>query len=127
MQNPLSPFLGQLFGIYLVILGLGFLMHRERSKKAILATLESPALMFITGILTTLIGTAIVITHNTWPNSWEVLITLIGWLLLVQGAGRLLAPHIIARGFKAILHKGFPLFTWFWLLIGAYLLWSVNT
>ncbi len=125
MLNPLSLFFGQLFGVFYVILGLSFLLQQERSKKAIHDVLDSPGLMFISGIITTLLGAVVVITHNTWAYTWEVVITLIGWRFLLQGACRLLAPHHLARYFKAVTHNYYTLFSWFWFLVGAYLLWSV--
>ena len=40
-------------------------------------------------------GLAIVLTHNVWVANWRVLITLIGWLMLIRGAVRILAPEMI--------------------------------
>lgn len=127
MQNPFSMFFGKLFGIYLVLVGLAFLTRREWCKKAIIDIADSAGLMAVTGMIGILLGSSVVITHNLWLNSWEVVVTTLGWLLLVQGAGRLLAPHFLARCLKGIAHQVFALFTWIWLLIGAYLLWSVST
>lgn len=125
MLNSLSLFFGQLFGVFYVILGLSFLLQQERSKKAIHDVVDSHGLMFVTGIITTLLGAVVVITHNTWAYTWEVVVTLIGWRFLLQGAARLLIPHHVARYFKAVLHGYYTLFSWFWFLVGAYLLWSV--
>ena len=35
------------------------------------------------------------LTHNVWVANWRVLITLIGWLMLIRGAVRILAPEMI--------------------------------
>jgi uncharacterized membrane protein HdeD (DUF308 family) len=36
-----------------------------------------------------------VLTHNVWLMSWRVLVTLIGWFLLIRGAVRVLIPETI--------------------------------
>jgi hypothetical protein len=41
-----------------------------------------------------------VLVHNVWTPNWRVLITLIGWLMLIRGAVRILAPDTI-MGFAA--------------------------
>ena len=37
-------------------------------------------------------GIAIVSVHNLWTADWRVIITLIGWMAIIQGAARLVMP-----------------------------------
>jgi hypothetical protein len=50
----------------------------------------SPTLVYLFGLLDFAAGLAIVLVHNVWTVNWRVLITLIGWLLLIRGAARIL-------------------------------------
>ena len=43
-----------------------------------------------------------IFNHNIWEKSWEVAITIAGWLIFLKGLGFLLIPDIIN------LHKKFP-------------------
>ena len=55
--------------------------------------LASPALIFLSGVITLPAGLAIVLTHNVWVADWRVLITLLGWLAIIGGA----RPHHLCR------------------------------
>ena len=53
----------------------------------------SPALMFLSGVITLPAGLAIVLTHNVWTADWRVLITILGWLAVIGGAIRISVPQ----------------------------------
>jgi len=55
--------------------------------------------------LLSLLILAIVLTHNVWVANWRVLITLIGWLMLIRGAVRILAPETIMDYAKNLLRN----------------------
>jgi hypothetical protein len=50
------------------------------------------ALIFLTGILALLAGVAIVNMHNVWEPDWRVIITVLGWLLVLRGVMLLVFP-----------------------------------
>ena len=51
------------------------------------------ALVFLAGLITMPAGLAVVLTHNVWVADWPVLITVLGWLTVISGAVRLVAPE----------------------------------
>jgi hypothetical protein len=55
----------------------------------------SVTLIYLFGLIDFAGGLAIVLTHNVWVASWRVLITLLGWLLLIRGAARVLATDML--------------------------------
>ena len=61
---------------------------------------RSVTLVYLFGLFDFAAGLAIVLTHNVWAANWRVLITLLGWLMLIRGAVRILAPEAI-MGFAA--------------------------
>lgn len=84
---------------------------------------KSTAAVYITGILETFLGIALVLGHNMWTADFRVVITLIGWMLLLRGAGRVLFPSRIPRvlgKFRTMQSTFTPLLAVIFLL-GAYL------
>ncbi len=92
----LSNFLAELFGVTVVIVSLAMLMNQDKVKK-IVQMVEDEGAMILNGICSTLAGTAMVISHNIWARDWRVIITIIGWLILVRGVLCLFAPEIIKK------------------------------
>lgn len=119
-----SHFLAQLIGIYLILISFAMLFQRERFKKTIGELLSSGPLLALTGNLGVIFGLLIVLVHNQWVSEWPVLITLFGWILLVQAAMRIFFPHNFIELVKAIDTKiGYTLYSWIWLIVGIYLAW----
>jgi uncharacterized membrane protein len=57
----------------------------------------SVVLVYLNGTLLFVAGVAIVRDHNRWMRGWPVLVTLIGWLAIVGGLGRMFAPVFAQR------------------------------
>lgn len=49
-------------------------------------------LVYLNGTLLFVAGLAIVRAHNLWTRSWPVLVTLVGWLVMLFGLARMFAP-----------------------------------
>ena len=48
--------------------------------------------VYLNGTLLFVAGLAIVRAHNLWTRGWPVLVTLIGWFLMLAGLVRMAAP-----------------------------------
>jgi hypothetical protein len=48
--------------------------------------------VYLSGTLLFVAGLAIVRAHNSWTPGWPVLITLVGWIAMLAGLGRMAAP-----------------------------------
>ena len=55
-------------------------------------TNTSAHLVYLNGTLLFVAGLAIVRSHNRWTARWPVLITLMGWVFLLVGLVRMIAP-----------------------------------
>ena len=120
----LSFFLAQVIGIYLLLVSSAMLFQKDRFQKTIMDLLNSPPLLALTGSLGIIFGLLIVVPHNIWASSWVVLVTLFGWIMLLQGVMRVFFPHHFSKLVKRIdATIGYNLFSWVWLLIGVYLIW----
>lgn len=88
-----SLFLAQLIGPTLIVMGIGMLASLADWRAMAEDFLASPALIFVAGLLALVPGLAIVLTHNVWVLDWRLIITLFGWLGVIGGAFRILAPR----------------------------------
>ncbi|HEY3640162.1 MAG TPA: hypothetical protein VGL31_03640 [Xanthobacteraceae bacterium] len=90
-----SVFLARLLGPLLLAVGAGILLNPKAFRSMANEVVRSVTLVYLFGLLDFAAGLAIVLTHNVWVASWRVLITLIGWLMLIRGAVRILIPETI--------------------------------
>ena len=93
----LSLFLAKVLGWWLVLTTLSFLLNKTQFKKIIEQFARNEALIYTTGIFTTVVGLLIIISHNIWEPNWRGLITLVGWLILFKGSIRMFFPQKIAK------------------------------
>lgn len=89
-------FLAQLWGFSLVIISLSLLINPKRAKN-ILYVIEDEGALLLHGIMRVILGVAMVLTYNVWDISWKLIITILGWLLLLSGTGILFIPSWIAK------------------------------
>lgn len=98
----LSIFLAKVLGIYFLVVGLAILFNLRRTTSIIYGVIQNPSLQLIFGIVTSTIGILLVVSHNIWIRDWPVIITIIGWLILIKGVLNLISPNIasaLARPF----------------------------
>ena len=102
---PASIFLAKLIGPILVVAALGLLANRKAVHALALEILHSHALLYLFGLTDFAVGLAIVLTHNVWVGDWPVIITLLGWLMIVRGAVRVLIPDQLKKFGAKILKR----------------------
>jgi hypothetical protein len=118
-----SIFLAKLIGPFALALGLAVLLNGTGFRALATEFLASPALIFLSGVVTLPAGLAIVLTHNVWTPDWRVVITLVGWLAVISGLARVLVPHrVAAKARSMVAHPNVPrIGAAIWLAIGALL------
>jgi hypothetical protein len=85
--------------------------------------LDSPALIFLSGIITMTAGLAVVLTHNVWAADWRVVVTVLGWLATIGGAIRIVVPQQTIELGRIMLTNYYtvPVVMGFYLVLGALL------
>jgi hypothetical protein len=118
-----SIFLAKLIGPFALALGLALVFQGTGFRAFASEFMASPALIFLSGIITLPAGLAIVLTHNVWTPDWRVVITIVGWLAVVTGAIRMIVPQQAAAKARGVIAQ--PLIpkigAAIWLAIGALL------
>lgn len=92
----LSLFLAKVIGLYLVIVAL-LLLFNKRGVRYLFDIYQNPEAVFLTGVVELFLGLALVVSHNTWTWNFQVIITVVGWTLLVRGLGRVAFPERTVR------------------------------
>jgi len=90
-----SIFLARFLGPLLLLPGIGLLLNPRAFLTMGTELVGSLMLVYLFGLIDLAAGLAIVLVHNVWVPDWRVLITLIGWLMLIRGAVRILIPEIV--------------------------------
>jgi positive regulator of sigma E activity len=88
-----STFIAKLVGPMLVVIGVGMLTNQDTYHAIIGEFLHSGALVYLSGLLSLLAGIAIVTAHNSWRAEWSVIITILGWLMVIGGIVRIVFPY----------------------------------
>jgi hypothetical protein len=57
---------------------------------------ESPALTFVAGSFGVITGIVLVGYHNLWVGDWTVLVTVIGWFMLLGGLSVVIFPESLS-------------------------------
>lgn len=93
----ISIFLAKVLGLYLVIASIWMLV-RYRNFESVVREMETnPVYVMTTGFMALIFGTLIIMSHNIWAAHWMVLITILGWLVLIKGLIRLFVPEVSKR------------------------------
>lgn len=122
-----SLFLARLIGPIFIIIGIGLFLNRDMYRTAAEEVFKSRALFYVFGALALAGGLAIVLNHNVWAWDWPVIITVVGWLMIVRGTFHILFPQqigdlaarMLARGPQLLLVSGAVVF-----VLGAILSWK---
>ena len=117
-----SQFLAQLMGPVLLVGAIGMLANLAAMRAMAREFLASPALIYLSGLITMSVGVAIVLTHNVWAADWRVLITLFGWAATIGGAARIALPGQVRKIGEAMLKGSNAVMTVggiVWLAVGA--------
>jgi len=99
-----SRYLAKLMGPVFLAVGVGMLVNAPLYRTMGEQFLQSYALIYLSGLLALPVGIAILLAHNVWAADWRVLITVFGWLAVIGGAVRIIAPQFVQQVGGAIFH-----------------------
>lgn len=93
----LTILLSKVFGIYLVIGGLAYMVRQRYFMSVVHNFVMEKALRLVVAVAELVAGLFIITSHNTWDSTPEILVSLIGWIIAVEGAFYLLMPESVVR------------------------------
>jgi uncharacterized protein YjeT (DUF2065 family) len=90
-----SVFLARLIGPLFVVIGVIIVTNPSRLRTIGRELIQGEAVIFMAGMITFVVGLAIVNTHNIWVRDWRIVITLLGWVSVVAGILRMGCPRLV--------------------------------
>lgn len=119
-----SKTIASLAGPTLMALGGMVLMNQPAIITLVNDPNEGPMIVMLSGILMFVAGIAIVRVHNLWVKDWRTVVTVVGWVGMLSGLGRMLFPVFILNTAAANLQYAtyaLPAAAFFMLAVGAFL------
>jgi len=115
--------LAQLLGLYFIIVGVIALYRRKSLMPALAQLAANRALLLVLALSEILAGLAVILTYPEIAPTWEGVLAVIGWVLVIEGVLYLALPAKIVQRFV----RKFNNDTWYGtggaiaVLLGAYL------
>lgn len=126
-MSRLTLFLAKLIGLFTTVVGVCIGLHKEQNVTTIDALAHSPDVLLVFGVIALLAGLGIVLSHNVWSGgTLPVLITLLGWILVLRGVVLLfLPPEALAGLLEAMqFERLFYAYMGLTIVLGVYLTYS---
>lgn len=80
-----SIFLAKVMGFYLIIKLITVWKNYDRLFSIIQGYKNSDALRLSFGLMTAILGLLVVLFHNVWAWDFRIIITILGWSILIKG------------------------------------------
>ena len=120
----ITVFLAQMWGPAMLAVGLGFFVSRKYYVKIYRDLEKETFALLVFGMAGIAAGIAQVSIHNVWDTVPQIIVSLLGWALIVKAAVFAIAPNVVDQwGDWAADSKLIPVAGTFVLIIGAYLSW----
>lgn len=118
----ISKFLGPI----ILALSIPMIITPTRLQETTRRFLADGPLILVSGILAMAAGLAIVNSHNVWALGWPLIVTLLGWALVLGGALRIVAPGVVTQVGGAMLDRPttMRLAGIVWGVLGAFLMFK---
>lgn len=85
----MTTFLAGVLGWYLVIFSCMLLFRRKLLTAVFDDLFNHKGSVFIIAVITVILGLMLVLSHNIWVAGWPVVVTLLGWMILISGLLRM--------------------------------------
>ena len=95
-MNP-QLFVREFFAIAYFIVGLSHLIHPRLLTDHFRSVLARPDGPFLIALYAGPLGLTIVLLHNVWVLGIPVIVTLVGWGMLIKAGAYLLCPGVVTR------------------------------
>ncbi len=87
-----SLILAKLFGIYFIVVGVAFGLRRKSIMPAVADLARNRGLVLVMGFIELAAGLAIIIANPSITFDWMGVISVIGWVLAIEGVVYLVMP-----------------------------------
>lgn len=106
-----TVFLAKAIGLFALLEGVSMLVRRDVLLEAFREMNRNRALSYIVGMILTIIGIIIVVGHTVFTDSLTGVVTLVGWIVLLEGCVYLFLPPWLVRRYLDPLQRPGPYYT----------------
>ena len=99
-----TVYLSKVFGISLVIIGAVIMIRRRYFIPAIGAFVRERLVRTITAFIELLAGTFLIVGHNVWSPLPAAIISLLGWIAVIEAIAYLLLPDAVLERAISVLN-----------------------
>ncbi|MDH5596490.1 MAG: hypothetical protein OEY44_00165 [Candidatus Peregrinibacteria bacterium] len=85
-MNESTQFLAQLMGPILALIGVALITRKKAFREFVSNLAEDPSLLLYNGMLESSAGLAVILHHNLWNTIPEIIVSILGWGMLIEGA-----------------------------------------
>jgi len=118
----ITIFLAQLLGTFMIVEALFALIRPRMVKKILDLYARNDLAMVAVGFLEVIMGLLLVLTHNIWGGTLVNVVSLISWLVLIEGLLAIFVPQFFGGIIKAMRNKNtYYLLNVIGIVIGFYL------
>ena len=78
-------FIARLVGPLFIVLGLGCLINQTVYADMIGQAVLVPVVIYLSGLMSFLAGVAMLNGYHSWTPDWRIIVTILGWLLVIAG------------------------------------------
>lgn len=119
-----SLLLAKIIGIIFFTVSFALLINKKAFRVCI-NLFKSKEFNLISGIIFFSIGVLILGLHNIWELNWKGVLTLTGWLLAIEGLGRIFFLDAAKMVSDKEVYISLKISLWFTIIVGVYL--TINT
>ena len=113
----------RLFGVVSTVLALGVLFNLDDARRMAKDMIGTASGYLLAGVLPLIFGTWVVTSTGSWDLNWSLVVTLIGWVMLLFGCFRLLFVGLWLSWARQATDEAPLLFSFFGLMMGLLLLY----
>ncbi|ANI78015.1 MULTISPECIES: DUF2065 family protein [Sphingobium] len=95
--SVLSLRLAEAIGLYMIVVGIGGFVAPLRWRAMMEELERSPGLVMALGFPVFTVGAALVLIHSIWTDLLAIIVSLIGYMALIEGALLLAVPGPLIR------------------------------
>jgi len=120
---PAPVFIARLIGPVFVVVGVGVLFNLGHYAAMVHEAVRSPTMIYFAGVIALFAGLATLNCYRAWTADWRVIVTVLGWLMIIGGVMRIVLPRLTV-GLATTIYTGpiaMAIVGVIALLVGAYL------
>ena len=92
-----SIFLAKVIGLISVISTAAVMVRYKESLAFDEEAIKNPLFTYVSGFVFLILGVLLVVSHSVWTPDWRLVITILGWLVLLKGVGRIFFSNAVRR------------------------------